>query len=52
MKKGDWDVRIKATSRLRATRDTWLLTGEIKAFDRGAEVFAKSYDCPIKRDLV
>lgn len=52
MKKGDWDVRIEATSRLRATRDTWLLTGEIKAFDRGAEVFAKSYDCPIKRDLV
>ncbi len=51
-KKGDWDIRVEAKSRLGATRDTWLLSGEIKVFDRGALIFNKVYDTPIKRDLV
>ena len=51
VKRGDWDVRVEATSKLKATRDTWLLSGEVKVFERGQLVFTKTYDNPTKRDL-
>jgi hypothetical protein len=51
-RKGDWDVRVEATGRLSATKDTWLLSGTIRVFDRGQLAFEKSYDSPVKRDLV
>jgi len=51
-RKGDWDVKIEATSTLRATKDTFLLKGKVRAFERGEVVFEKDYDTPTKRDMV
>ncbi|RWI31421.1 MAG: CocE/NonD family hydrolase [Mesorhizobium sp.] len=52
MKRDDWDVRVESCIRFSLTKDTFLFVGQIKAFERDKEVFAKTWDRTIPRLLV
>ena len=51
-KREDWDARVEAALRISVTRSDFLLTGEIKAFDSGREVFSKQWDRKIPRKFI
>jgi len=51
-KREDWDARVEAALRMSVTRSDFLLTGEIKAFDSGREVFSKLWDRKIARKFI
>ena len=51
-KKAGWDIRVMGTARLAATVDTWLLTGDLTAYQDGKEIYHRHWDCPISRDHV
>ena len=51
-RRGDWDVRVETARRMTLTESEFLLTGEIKAFDLGKEVFSKVWDRKIARKFV
>lgn len=47
-----WTTRTETFAALACTPDTWILTGEIVAFENGAEVFRKPYEHRIPRDFM
>ena len=52
MGRDDFQVRIDARTKLRATRDTFVLTADLDVWDGTERILAKSWNCPIPRDLV
>ena len=47
-----WTTRTETFAALACTPDTWILTGEIVAFENDAEVFRKPYEHRIPRDFM
>ena len=52
LERGDFAVRIEARTRLRATRDSFLLTADLDVWEGEERILAKSWSCPIPRDQV
>ncbi|MER8407729.1 CocE/NonD family hydrolase [Mesorhizobium sp. M1307] len=52
MRRGDWDIRVESHLRLSMTKENFLFVGQIKAFEKDAEVFTKTWDRTIPRLLV
>ena len=52
MKSGDFEVDIHATTNLRATADTFVLSADLDVYEGKTRILAKSWSVPIKRDGV
>ncbi len=52
MTRGDFDIRVEAHTRLRATKDSFVLTADLDVWEGDERILAKSWNCPIPRDLV
>ena len=52
MKRGDFEVDIHATTKLRATADTFLLSADLDVYEGKTRILAKSWSVPIKRQGV
>ena len=52
LERGDFRVRVEARTRLRATRDTFILTADLDVWEGDERILAKSWTCPIPRDHV
>ncbi len=52
MRQGDWAVRVEASSSMSSTRDTFVVTNGIDAYEGDARVAAKRWTRTIPRDLV
>ena len=52
MGRDGFQVRIDARTRLRATRDTFVLTADLDVWEGNERILARSWNCPIPRDLV
>ncbi len=50
--KGAWNTKVHGRCRLRATKDTWLLSADLDAWEGDRKIFCRHLDVPIKRDLV
>jgi hypothetical protein len=48
----DWDVNLKSELRISLTKDNFLLFGSIRAYEGEEEVFSRSWDRKIPRQLV
>ncbi|WP_019170219.1 CocE/NonD family hydrolase [Pseudaminobacter salicylatoxidans] len=48
----EWDVRVEAALRLSLTKDDFLVTGDIQAFDHDEQVFAKKWTRTVPRQLL
>jgi putative CocE/NonD family hydrolase len=51
-KREDWDVVVRAKLEFSATKDDFLLTGQLNVSDAGKEIFARTWDRKIPRDLM
>ena len=47
-----WDTRVESRIQFSMTKDTFLLVGEIRAFDDGKPFFSRKWTRPIRRQLV
>jgi predicted acyl esterase len=52
MSRGDFNIRIEARTRLRATRDTFILTADLDVWEGEERILAKSWNSAIPRDLM
>ena len=52
MKRGAFEVDVHATTKLRATADTFLLSADLDVYEGKTRILAKSWSVPIKRDGV
>ncbi|HKJ52710.1 MAG TPA: peptidase S15, partial [Gammaproteobacteria bacterium] len=52
MRRDDWEVRVSASIRLTATRESFLLGARLTARQGGDEVFDREWDERIERELV
>jgi hypothetical protein len=52
--RGDWQVRVESRTRMRATREHFLIDAELDAYEGEDErrVFSRSWHTEIPRDLV
>jgi uncharacterized protein len=50
--RGDWQVRIETRTRMRATRDDFLIDAELDAYEGDRRVFSRDWRATIPRDLV
>ncbi len=50
MARGDWKIRTEATTVLTGTKDDFVVTATLEAYEDGARIFAKSWDRRIPRD--
>ncbi|HLY55705.1 MAG TPA: CocE/NonD family hydrolase, partial [Stellaceae bacterium] len=48
----DWDTRVETVVRIGATKETFLVRGELTAFDHGKQVFTRSWNEAIPRQFV
>jgi putative CocE/NonD family hydrolase len=51
-KRHGWNIEVCSTMRVRATKDTFIVDTELKAFDEGDSVFERSWHHEIERDGV
>ena len=47
-----WSVRTESSMRLACTREDWLVSGDVAAFEGGREVFHHAWEKRIPRDLM
>jgi putative CocE/NonD family hydrolase len=52
MRRGDWQIRVSASTRLHATADHFILQASLSAREGDEEVFARDWQEEIERDLV
>ncbi|PRD44705.1 peptidase [Phyllobacterium phragmitis] len=52
MKRGDWSVRTICSAHLACTKDHWLVSAHVKAYEGGALVFEKEYEKKVARDFM
>jgi len=52
LKRGNWDTRSESIVRMSLTKDDLLLTGDVKAYEGGKEIFTKIWNHKIRRQLV
>ena len=52
MKRGGFEVDIHATTKVRATADSFLLSADLDVWEGKTRLLAKSWSVPIKRDGV
>jgi hypothetical protein len=52
MRRGDWEIRVEARTRLIATQDYFVLQAWLTAQEGEAEVFVREWEERIERDLV
>jgi putative CocE/NonD family hydrolase len=50
--RGDWQVRVESRTRMRATREHFLIDAELDACEGERRVFSRSWHAEIPRDLV
>jgi uncharacterized protein len=50
--RGDWQVRVETRTRMRATRDDFLIDAELDAYEAERRVFSRNWHVKIPRDLV
>jgi hypothetical protein len=50
--RGDWQVRVETRTRMRATREHFLIDAELDACEGERRVFARNWHATIPRDLV
>jgi predicted acyl esterase len=50
--RGDWRTRVETRSRMRASRDQFLIDAELDAYEGERRVFSRSWHATIPRDLV
>jgi hypothetical protein len=50
--RGDWRTRVETRTRMRASRDHFLIDAELDAYEGERRVFARSWHAEIPRDLV
>lgn len=52
MRRGDWEVRVEARTRMSATREHFVLQAWLTAQEGGEDIFAREWEERIERDLV
>lgn len=52
MQRERWSVRTVSTASIACTKDDWLIKASVKAFDGTKQIFEKSFDRTIPRDLM
>jgi putative CocE/NonD family hydrolase len=52
LERGDWKTRCESFVRLSLTKDEFLLTADLKAYDQSEEIFARRWSRTIPRQLV
>jgi hypothetical protein len=50
--RGDWQVRVETRTRMRATREHFLIDAELDACEGERRVFSRNWHAKIPRDLV
>ena len=50
--RGDFQVRVEARTRLRATKETFLLSADVEVWEGEERIMVKSWNCPIPRDHI
>ena len=50
--RGDWQVRVETRTRMRATREDFLIDAELDAYEGERRVFCRNWHAKIPRDLV
>jgi uncharacterized protein len=50
--RGDWQVRVETCTRMRATREHFLIDAELDAYEGQRRVFCRDWHAKIPRDLV
>jgi hypothetical protein len=50
--RGDWRTRVETRTRMRASRDQFLIDAELDAYEGERRVFSRSWHAEIPRDLV
>jgi hypothetical protein len=50
--RGDWQVGIETETIVTATKDNFLVTAKLEAFESGRRIFSRTFDTTIKRDLL
>jgi uncharacterized protein len=50
--RGDWQVRVETRTRMRATREHFLIDAGLDAYEGGQRVFCRNWHAMIPRDLV
>jgi uncharacterized protein len=50
--RGEWRVRVETRTRMRATRDTFLIDAELDAYEGDSRVFRRDWHEVVPRDLV
>jgi uncharacterized protein len=48
--RGDWRTRVVARGEMTCTRETFLLTGRLDAYEDGVRLFARTWTREIPRD--
>ena len=48
----DWQVRVESRTRMRASREHFLIDAELDAYEGERRVFSRSWHAEIPRDLV
>ncbi len=48
--RGDWSIRIEADTHMTVTRDHFIITATLDAFEGGARAFSNQWNCRIPRD--
>ena len=49
--RGDWQVAIETDTTVTATKDAFLVTAKLEAYESGVRVFSRTWDTTIKREL-
>jgi putative CocE/NonD family hydrolase len=52
LRRGEWEIRVNARTRLSASRDHFVLHAWLSVHEGGEEVFAREWDEEIERDLL
>lgn len=50
--RGPWQVAIETDTTVTSTKDSFLVTAKLEAFESGVRVFSRTWDTKIKRDLL
>jgi putative CocE/NonD family hydrolase len=50
--RGAWKIQVETRCRLSSTRDNFLLQAELTAYEGGKQVFSRTWDRRVKRDLL
>jgi putative CocE/NonD family hydrolase len=50
--RGPWQVAIETETTVTATKDAFLVTAKLEAFESGVRVFSKTWDDRIRRELI